>query len=136
MLKSIVVMNVFRVNRGGKLLPKFLLHLEGLFVFIISVYFYFQNEFSWLWFILLFFSPDLSMLGYLINNKIGSICYNLFHTYILAIILLMSGFIWSIDLLLALGLILSAHIAMDRSIGYGLKYPSHFKDTHLHKVAS
>ncbi|OOE14343.1 DUF4260 family protein [Fictibacillus arsenicus] len=26
--------------------------------------------------------------------------------------------------------------AMDRSIGYGLKYPSHFKDTHLHKVAS
>jgi Domain of unknown function (DUF4260) len=115
-------------------MPKLLLHFEGLFVLLMSVYFYWHFEFSWLLFFLLLFAPDLSMLGYLINNKMGSICYNLFHTYILAILLLFLGFIWSIDLLLVLGMIMTAHIGMDRTIGYGLKYPGNFKDTHLHKV--
>jgi len=32
----------------------------------------------WLW-VLLFFAPDISMLGYLVNEKIGAISYNLFH---------------------------------------------------------
>ena len=31
-------------------------------------------------------------------------------------------------------LIWLAHIGMDRLLGYGLKYPSAFKDTHLQRV--
>jgi hypothetical protein len=27
-----------------------------------------------------------------------------------------------------------AHIGMDRLLGYGLKYPTDFKDTHLQRV--
>ncbi|HLR69101.1 MAG TPA: DUF4260 domain-containing protein [Virgibacillus sp.] len=113
---------------------KLFLHLEGLFVLLISVYFYSENQFSWLLFILLLFSPDLSMLGYLVNNRTGSICYNLFHTYILAIILIMVAVISSLEWILALGLILSAHIGLNRPLGYGLKYPSEFKDTHFNRV--
>ena len=32
------------------------------------------------------------------------------------------------------GAILLAHVGMDRALGYGLKYPTHFKDTHLQRV--
>jgi hypothetical protein len=31
-------------------------------------------------------------------------------------------------------LIWIAHIGVDRALGYGLKYPSSFKDTHLQRV--
>jgi hypothetical protein len=31
-------------------------------------------------------------------------------------------------------LIWLAHIGMDRTIGYGLKYPTAFKDTHLQRA--
>jgi hypothetical protein len=33
-----------------------------------------------------------------------------------------------------LGLIWFAHIGVVRAIGYGLKYPTGFKDTHLQRV--
>jgi len=34
----------------------------------------------------------------------------------------------------AISLIWIAHIGIDRVLGYGLKYPTAFKDTHLQKV--
>jgi hypothetical protein len=34
----------------------------------------------------------------------------------------------------AVGLIWLLHIGFDRAIGYGLKYPSSFKETHLGRV--
>ncbi len=40
----------------------------------------------------------------------------------------------SLPLLLAIGLIWIAHIGMDRMMGYGLKYPTQFKDTHFSRV--
>jgi hypothetical protein len=38
------------------------------------------------------------------------------------------------QLLLSAALIWLAHIGMDRALGYGLKYPTTFKDTHLGHV--
>jgi Domain of unknown function (DUF4260) len=35
---------------------------------------------------------------------------------------------------MAVALIWFAHIGMDRTVGYGLKYPTSFKDTHLQRV--
>jgi len=35
---------------------------------------------------------------------------------------------------MALALILAAHIAAARALGYGLKYASGFKDTHLGRI--
>jgi hypothetical protein len=34
----------------------------------------------------------------------------------------------------SLGVILASHIGLDRFLGFGLKYPSGFKDTHIQKL--
>ena len=54
--------------------------------------------------------------------------FNIFHTYITAIIVIFLGVLLSNSTALAFGLIWSAHIGMDRMIGYGLKYSTEFKD--------
>lgn len=113
---------------------KFILHVEGFAVLVLSLYFYGYSQFSWGLFFILLFSPDLSMCGYLFNNKIGAMLYNVFHTYILSIGVVICGLLLSSENILAVGLIWSAHIGMDRMIGYGLKYPTEFKDTHLNRV--
>ncbi|WP_102345925.1 DUF4260 domain-containing protein [Bacillus sp. Marseille-P3661] len=113
---------------------KILLHFEGLAVLVLSVYLYSFNEYSWGMFLILLLAPDISMIGYLINNKVGARCYNIFHTYTLPITIVIVGLLLSHQLVLAVGFIWSAHIGMDRAIGYGLKYSTNFKDTHLNRV--
>lgn len=113
---------------------KKLLHFEGLAVLGVSLYFYAFFEYSWILFLVLLFAPDLSMLGYVFNNKIGSVTYNVFHTYSVAIGAVVLGVFLSSELVVAIGLIWNAHIGFDRMLGYGLKYPTHFKDTHLNRV--
>jgi hypothetical protein len=115
-------------------LPKLLLHLEGLTALIVAVGLYAQQGFSWWVFALLLLAPDLAMLGYLINLRAGSIVYNLLHTYALPLGLAAISFGAGWPLGLQLALIWLAHIGMDRTVGYGLKYPTHFKDTHLARV--
>lgn len=87
----------------------------------------------WAW-VLLFFSPDVSMLGYVINNKAGAISYNVFHHKGVALVLAFTGFFIGNEVLLAVGVLLFAHSSFDRMMGYGLKYYSGFGDTHLGKV--
>ncbi|KKB42049.1 DUF4260 domain-containing protein [Bacillus thermotolerans] len=113
---------------------KMMLHTEGLAVLVLSVYLYAVNEYSWGMFFLLLLAPDISMIGYLVNNEVGAKCYNMFHTYSLPITMIIVGLLLSYPLVSAVGLIWSAHIGMDRAIGYGLKYSTHFKDTHLNRV--
>lgn len=113
---------------------KMLLHGEGLVVFALCVYGYTAFEFNWLLFAILLFAPDISMLGYLINPRVGAIIYNLLHTYILSIGVVALGWFLAIQILLAVGLIWTAHIGLDRIFGYGLKYPTGFKNTHLQRV--
>lgn len=93
---------------------------------------YFQPlHFSWWLWILLFLSPDISMLGYLINTKTGAVCYNFFHHKLIAIILLIAGYFLQNDIAVCIGLLLYAHSCFDRAMGYGLKYPDSFHHTHL-----
>ncbi|KGX87105.1 DUF4260 domain-containing protein [Pontibacillus marinus] len=113
---------------------KRLLHSEGLVVFILSIYFYSQIGESWWMFFLLLLAPDLSMLGYLINNKLGSVTYNVFHSYSVPLLCLLVSVILESPLFIGIGIIWVAHIGMDRTVGYGLKYPTQFKDTHLQKI--
>jgi hypothetical protein len=114
--------------------PKSLLHIEGAAVLIATCIFYQQPHDHWLWFGLLFLAPDFSMLGYLAGKKPGAVFYNLGHTYaapfLLLLVLWLSGqtaYAW-------LALIWLAHIGFDRMLGYGLKYETAFKDTHLQRV--
>ncbi len=71
------------------------------------------------------------MLGYLMGRRIGTVIYNLGHSYILAVTLGAVGLLLSQNLLVALSLIWVAHIGFDRMLGYGLKYPTAFGHTHL-----
>ena len=106
------------------------LRLEGSILLLLSVFAYFQMGFSWLLFVILLFVPDISMLGYLKNAQLGATIYNIFHVYLWPALLLILG--WLIyPMLVSLALIWFAHIGLDRMLGYGLKLPSGFKDTHL-----
>ncbi|MFE8703097.1 DUF4260 domain-containing protein [Cytobacillus sp. FJAT-54145] len=113
---------------------KLFLHIEGLTVLILSITVYAYQDYSWLLFFILLFVPDLSMMGYAFNKKIGALVYNAFHTYSLPILILVLGVVMENQTLLSIGIIWTSHIGMDRVLGYGLKYPTDFKDTHLNRV--
>ncbi|GFZ76758.1 hypothetical protein GCM10010978_18070 [Compostibacillus humi] len=113
---------------------RFLLHAEGFFILMISIYFYDQNQYSWFLFFILLFAPDISILGYLINKKVGAVFYNVFHTYSVPIAVILFSLIFANSLFVSIGLIWTAHIGMDRLFGFGLKYTTDFKDTHLNRI--
>ena len=115
--------------------PAWLLRTEEAGLLIAAVLLYAHFHFSWLLFAALFLAPDLSMLGYLANPRIGSVLYNLGHTLFIPLAMFLAGYTSNHPLLLAIAVIWAAHIAFDRLLGYGLKYPAHFKDTHLQRIA-
>lgn len=110
---------------------KNLLRLEEVAMFGLALY---LNSFlpfaGWVFWALLL-TPDLSMLGYLVNPRIGAITYNLIHHKALAIVLYFAGYFFVIHELTLAGVVLFAHSSMDRVFGYGLKYADDFKRTHL-----
>jgi hypothetical protein len=115
--------------------PQLLLRLEGLAAFALALLIYAEVGASWWLFVVLFFVPDLSLLGYLAGSRIGAILYNAVHTYVLPAALFGFGFVAERQLAMALGLIWAAHIAADRLLLFGLKYQAGFRETHLHRVA-
>jgi hypothetical protein len=114
--------------------PRWLLYLEGGTMFALALYLYRSAHFSWGVFALLFLAPDLSMLGYLVNAKWGAAFYNLVHTYAGPVVLLLLSLVLPAPHLAPFGLIWLAHLGFDRMLGFGLKYPTFFKDTHLQHV--
>ena len=114
--------------------PKLLLHVEGTAIFLTSLIFYHSLNLSWLTFIIFLLAPDLIMLTYLINTRIGSLTYNIIHTYALPLSLTALALLLDWSLGLQTALIWTAHIGLDRMVGYGLKYPDNFKHTHLNQV--
>lgn len=114
--------------------PGALLRVEGGVLLATSALFYWVNGGSWVLFALLILAPDVSMLGYLLGTKAGAATYNLFHTYALPASLAAFGVLAGSPLAVSVALVWFAHIGMDRMVGYGLKYASGFKDTHLDRV--
>lgn len=109
------------------------LKIEEAAMTLIAVYFlsiYNLGLSSWVWF-LLFFAPDISMLGYMVNTKTGAISYNLFHHKGVALLLAGIGYYLHNEVLTATGILLFGHASFDRIWGYGLKYTDSFKNTHL-----
>ncbi|MCH7413955.1 DUF4260 domain-containing protein [Belliella sp. R4-6] len=109
---------------------KNLLKLEELGQFILSILLFVQLDYVWWLFPACLLLPDLSMIGYLLNPKIGARLYNLFHHKLVAIIILVIGFFLENQLMELSGIILFGHAAMDRIFGYGLKFDDNFKNTH------
>jgi hypothetical protein len=107
------------------------LKLENLAVFILSVLLYSNTGHKWWIFFALFLVPDLSMLPYLANPRAGAISYNLVHNYALPLAIAAACIGLHHSEFLPYLLIWTAHIGIDRFLGYGLKYPEAFGRTHL-----
>ena len=114
--------------------PKILLRLEGLAVLAAATIGYWSQGFSWGRFFLLFLAPDLLMVGYLVEPKAGAAIYNIGHNYMALFALGLIAYFGNLPVLFPLVLIWAAHIGFDRLLGYGLKYETGFKDTHLGRV--
>jgi Domain of unknown function (DUF4260) len=115
-------------------LPARLLRLEGLAVAVGAVALYFDQGYGWLALLLLILAPDLSALGYIAGSRVGAATYDLAHTYVGPVALGVAGVLGGWDTGVQLALIWLAHIGADRLLGYGLKYPTAFRDTHLQRV--
>ena len=114
--------------------PRLLLRLEGVAVAAAAATVYLDRDYS-LWLALaLVLAPDLAFLGYLAGPRIGSYAYNAAHTTVGPLVLGSVGVVGDSRLAVEIALIWLFHIGVDRAIGYGLKYPSSFKDTHLQRV--
>lgn len=110
---------------------KKLLTLEELGQFMLSIVLFAQLDYAWWVYPACILLPDLSMIGYLANTKVGAWLYNFFHHKLTAVMVFVIGFWLDSSTFMFAGIILFGHSAMDRIFGYGLKYRDHFKHTHL-----
>jgi hypothetical protein len=115
-------------------LPRVLLHAEGGAVALAAIALYFSAGYPWWLLVALALAPDLSLGAYLAGLRVGSAIYNAAHTYVAPVVLGAAGVIAGADLAIQIALIWITHIGVDRAIGYGLKYPTSFKDTHLQRL--
>jgi hypothetical protein len=134
--------------------PRVWLRLEGAAVLAVATLAYAQSGGGWLLYLLLFFVPDVSFAAYALGPRLGAVGYNVLHSSALPLLALAVGcamragnvhvdvavrvpFVgWhDVSHLVVVGsLVWLAHIGFDRMLGYGLKYPSDFKDTHLGRL--
>lgn len=113
---------------------KNLLRLEELLLLGLSLFLFSALDYGWGWYALLFLAPDLSMLGYLVNPRVGAWTYNLVHHKGVAVTLYLAGYLLSAPALMFAGTLLLGHSSFDRVFGYGLKYPDAFQNTHLGRI--
>ena len=114
--------------------PLLLLRLEGAAAAAAALVVYFHHGHPWWLLVLLVLVPDLTFAGYLAGPRIGSAFYNTAHTYSVPLVLLAAGDLARSTAAIAVALIWIVHIGGDRALGYGLKYPTAFKDTHLERL--
>ena len=110
------------------------IRLEWAVAAAVAIVLYAMTGVTWWLFALLILAPDLSMLGYLAGPRVGAIAYNALHVLIFPLLLALVGYLLANATASAVALVWIAHIAIDRALGYGLKLPSGFQDTHLGRI--
>jgi hypothetical protein len=110
------------------------LRLEGLAAFVAALAFFGTIGGNWLLVVPLLLVPDVSAAGYLAGPGVGAFTYNLVHNWALGVIVLGFGFWLDSTAVQLAAAILLGHVGMDRALGYGLKLPGSFKDTHLGRI--
>jgi hypothetical protein len=113
---------------------KNLLLLEEVALFGFSIFIFNQTSFAWWWYPAFILAPDLGMIGYLVNPKVGALTYNFLHHRAIAVAVLCAGYVYTQPWVWLAGIIMLGHISMDRVFGYGLKYSDSFFNTHLGKI--
>lgn len=115
-------------------MPKILLRLEATVAVVIATAAYARLGSGWASVAALLLVPDLSAIGYLAGPRIGAASYNVAHFLGWPFAIIAWGAIVGIPMLVSIGLIWVVHIAGDRALGYGLKYPAGFSVTHLGRL--
>lgn len=115
-------------------LPSLLLRAEGAALFVAALVVYFHSDYQWWLLLALLLAPDISAVGYLLGPRLGAAIYDAAHFDAAPIVLVVVGVIADSNACIKVALIWFAHIGMDRALGFGLKYPTQFKDTHLQRV--
>jgi len=103
--------------------------IEALAIFLLGLWLYKINGYSWLTFILLFFLPDAGAIGYFKSQKLGSTLYNLTHWIIWPLALGTYGIIASHDIAISIAIIWITHVMFDRMLGWGFKTGGSFYET-------
>lgn len=110
------------------------LRAEGLAAFLAGLAIFGAAGGPWLLVVPLLLVPDLSMAGYFRGPRLGALTYNVVHSWATSLPLLGLG-LWSGTAWLTIvGAVLVAHVGMDRAMGYGLKLPTSFQETHLGRI--
>jgi hypothetical protein len=113
---------------------RILLRVEGAGAAVLLAVLYARTGEPWWLFAVLFLTPDISFAGYLAGPRMGAAVYNAAHVTIGPAVLGATSLLAGWPLGVALALIWGAHIGFDRALGYGLKYPTRFGDTHLGRI--
>ena len=110
------------------------LRLEAAAAFVAGLALYGWLGGSWLLVLPLMLLPDVSIVGYLANPRVGAVTYNLVHNWALGLAVLGLAAATGNVPVAMLGAVLVAHVGMDRALGYGLKLSTSFQDTHLGRI--
>lgn len=125
-------------QREASLRPGLLVRAEatvGLVTAVVAYNVWFPHRWGWFWLLLL--TPDVSLLPFAMGKgalRFAAGFYNAWHSLVGPLVLL--GWAWHADWSAgsAYALIWLAHIALDRMLGYGLKYAGSFQWTHIQAV--
>jgi Domain of unknown function (DUF4260) len=113
---------------------KTLLRIEEAAMFGLSIYAFSLTDFAWWWYLVLILLPDIGMIGYAVNARMGALTYNVFHHKAIAVMIYIIGIYLMQPWMALAGIILFGHSSMDRMLGYGLKYNDSFHHTHLGNI--
>lgn len=100
-------------------------------IFLFCIFLFTKLSVAWWWFPALLLVSDISMIGYVVNPKVGAFTYNLVHHRLVALVIAVYALTSGNEYWQLAAIILVAHISMDRMLGYGLKYYDAFTNTHL-----
>jgi hypothetical protein len=114
--------------------PRAWLRVEGLAAFATGAALYVWAGGPLLLLVPLLLAVDVSMAGYLAGPRAGAFVYNIAHNWALGLVVLGAGVALAAPVAVLAGAILVGHVGMDRMAGYGLKYPTAFRDTHLGRI--
>jgi Domain of unknown function (DUF4260) len=111
-----------------------ILRSEAMAALAAGIVIWMANDGSLLWLVPVLLLPDVSAVGYLVNPRVGAVTYNIVHNWTIAAVALGLGWWLHSRFLVLTGAVLLAHVGLDRVLGYGLKLPSSFQDTHLGRI--
>lgn len=117
--------------------PLRILRSEGVVLLLAALAGFFAGLDEPWWLVpVLLFVPDVFMVGYAKSSRTGAALYNLAHSYPAPAVLGVLASVAEQPLWQGVALVWFAHIGMDRALGYGLKYDTDFRDTHLGRIGA